>query len=245
MADLSITGEVVVTSEKAEGAFDRVGAKAGQMASKVQAEATKAGAAVDSIGAGAEQGAEKFTRAESRMRSAIQKSTRELEMLGKTASQKFEAQLEFKGLDKAKFQPFLDELRQAEEAAKRAETGISSMSATAQMAGRAMALAFSGAAITGFLGKVVSVQREFDVLNSSLKTVTGSSAAAEREMAWLKDFAKETPFGLAYAGLCEDEGARVGPYARRTHQLRQYRVCDGQRPEPDDRSRGRCFDRRV
>jgi hypothetical protein len=51
-------------------------------------------------------------------------------------------------------------------------------------------------AIKEVLGRVVSVQREFDVLNSSLITVTGSSAAAAREMAWLKDFAKETPFGL-------------------------------------------------
>lgn len=199
MADFGVTGEVVVTSEKAESAFDRVGDKASQMANEVVTSAGKAGQAVDKIGDGADKGAEKFTRAEARMRDSIKRSTRELEMLGKTASQKFEANLEFKGLDKAKFQPFLNELRQAEEATKRAETGISSMSATAQMAGRAMALAFSGAAITGFLGKVVSVQREFDVLNSSLKTVTGSSAAAEREMAWLKDFAKETPFGLAQA----------------------------------------------
>jgi len=49
------------------------------------------------------------------------------------------------------------------------------------------------------LGKLVSVQREFDVLNSSLKTVTGSSAAAAKEMEWIKAFAKETPFGLAQA----------------------------------------------
>lgn len=49
------------------------------------------------------------------------------------------------------------------------------------------------------IGKLVAVQREFDVLNSSLITVTGSSAAAEREMAWIKQFAKETPFGLAQA----------------------------------------------
>ena len=199
MADLSIQGEVVVNSEKAESAFDRVGDRASQMANEVATSANKAGQAVDKIGDGADKGAEKFTRAEARMRDSIKKSTRELEMMGKTASQKFEANLEFKGLDKAKFQPFLNELRQAEEATKRAENGINSMSATAQMAGRAMALAFSGAAITGFLGKVVAVQREFDVLNSSLKTVTGSSAAAEREMAWLKDFAKETPFGLAQA----------------------------------------------
>lgn len=49
------------------------------------------------------------------------------------------------------------------------------------------------------LGKMVAVQREFDVLNSSLKTVTGSSAAAAKEMEWIKQFAKETPFGLAQA----------------------------------------------
>ena len=35
MADFGVTGEVVVTSEKAEAAFDRVGDKATQMANEV------------------------------------------------------------------------------------------------------------------------------------------------------------------------------------------------------------------
>lgn len=199
MEDLGVTASVSMSTENVERAFDRVGDKAAQMANKVAKEAEKAGAATDNMGAGAEKSAEKFTRAESRMRTAIQKSTRELEMLGKTASQKFEAQLEFKGLDKAKFQPFLDELRKAEEATKKAESGLSGLGSAAQAAGRAMAVAFSGAAAFGVVGKLVEVQREFDVLNSSLKTVTGSSAAAERELSWLKTFAKETPFGLAQA----------------------------------------------
>ena len=47
--------------------------------------------------------------------------------------------------------------------------------------------------------KLVAVQRQFDILNSSMVTVTGSSAAAAREMAWIKTFAKETPFGLEQA----------------------------------------------
>ncbi len=199
MEDLGVTASVSMSTENVERAFDRVGDKAAQMANKVAKEAEKAGAATDNMGAGAEKSAEKFTRAESRMRTAIQKSTRELEMLGKTASQKFEAQLDFKGLDKAKFQPFLDELRKAEEATKKAESGLSGLGSAAQAAGRAMAVAFSGAAAFGVVGKLVEVQREFDVLNSSLKTVTGSSAAAERELSWLKTFAKETPFGLAQA----------------------------------------------
>lgn len=199
MDDLNIQAGVTVNAEQAERAFTNLGDKAQKMANEVTKAADKAGKATDGMGDGAEKSAEKFTRAESRMRTAIQKSTRELEMLGKTASQKFEAQLEFKGLDKAKFQPFLDELRKAEDATKKAERGLSGLGSAAQAAGRAMAVAFSGAAAFGVVGKLVEVQREFDVLNSSLKTVTGSSAAAEREMAWLKDFAKETPFGLAQA----------------------------------------------
>lgn len=58
---------------------------------------------------------------------------------------------------------------------------------------------FAGVSVTAFVGKLVSVQREFDVLNSSLVTVTGSASAAGREMEWLKSFAKETPYGLAQA----------------------------------------------
>ena len=61
-------------------------------------------------------------------------------------------------------------------------------------------VAFAGGlSVAAFTAKIVEVQREFDVLNSSLITVTGSSQAAAREMEWIKKFAKETPFGLAQA----------------------------------------------
>lgn len=116
MADLSVTGEVVVTSEKAEAAFDRVGDKATQMANEVASSAGKAGQAVDGMGDSAEKSAEKFTRADSLMRAAIMKSTRELELLGKTASQRFEAQIDFKGLEKAKFQEAISGLQAMESA---------------------------------------------------------------------------------------------------------------------------------
>jgi len=56
---------------------------------------------------------------------------------------------------------------------------------------------FAGVSVAAFAGKLVSVQREFDVLNSSLITITGSSANAEKELAWIKEFAAETPFSLA------------------------------------------------
>jgi hypothetical protein len=55
---------------------------------------------------------------------------------------------------------------------------------------------FAGVSAVAFVSKLTEVQRQFDVLNSSLVTVTGSSAAAAREFAWLKDFAATTPFQL-------------------------------------------------
>lgn len=125
-SDLRIQGEVVVNSEQAESAFDRVGDKAQQMANEVSTSAGKAGQAVDKIGDGAGASAEKFTRAESRMSAAIKKATTELELLGKTASQRLEFNIADKGLDASKFEPALQKLREVEaqaQAAQRAATG--------------------------------------------------------------------------------------------------------------------------
>jgi hypothetical protein len=67
--------------------------------------------------------------------------------------------------------------------------------ASSFLAGKIGALAGAFGA-TQFVNKLVDVQRQFDVLNASMITVTGSAAAAEREFAWLKDFAATTPFAL-------------------------------------------------
>lgn len=81
-------------------------------------------------------------------------------------------------------------------AAGRAEKAAGGLSAEVANMAKNMAGTLTVGIVTS---QLVSAQREFDRLNSSLITVTGSSAAAEREMAWLKNFAKETPFGLAQA----------------------------------------------
>lgn len=85
------------------------------------------------------------------------------------------------------------------DAYKREQAALEGTQSVMAQAQRLAAGVFSGLSVAATVGKLVSVQREFDVLNSSLVTVAGSSAAAEREMAWLKTFAKETPFGLAQA----------------------------------------------
>lgn len=61
---------------------------------------------------------------------------------------------------------------------------------------RSMAQLAGGLSVGATVGQLVRVQREFDVLNSSLITMTGSSAAAQREMVWIKQFAATTPYGL-------------------------------------------------
>ncbi|WP_428145084.1 tape measure protein [Delftia acidovorans] len=86
------------------------------------------------------------------------------------------------------------------EKSKRTVTGmVDGMAGSLGRLGTLLGGVFAGVSVTAFVGKLVSVQREFDVLNSSLVTVTGSAQAAGREMAWIKAFAKETPYGLAQA----------------------------------------------
>ncbi|QRI88669.1 hypothetical protein JQN63_20250 [Delftia lacustris] len=86
------------------------------------------------------------------------------------------------------------------EKSKRTVTGmVDGMAGSLGRLGSLLGGVFAGVSVTAFVGKLVSVQREFDVLNSSLVTVTGSAQAAGREMAWIKTFAKDTPYGLAQA----------------------------------------------
>ncbi len=53
--------------------------------------------------------------------------------------------------------------------------------------------------VAGTLAKVVSVQREFDVLNAGLITATGSSEKAAEAFEALQDFAAKTPYSLNQA----------------------------------------------
>ena len=143
-SDLRIQGEVVVNSEQAESAFNRVGDKAQQMATEVATSATKAGQAVDKIGDGAGASAEKFTRAESRISASIKRATNELELLGKTASQRLEFNISDKGLDPKKVEPMLQRLREGEQRAREAEAAATGSLNNMGMSARATAAAMRG-----------------------------------------------------------------------------------------------------
>lgn len=73
---------------------------------------------------------------------------------------------------------------------------MASIEKSVAMAKNALMGLAGGFSAMALVGKLVSVQREFDVLNSSLITVTGSSARAKQEFVWIEKFAAKTPYSL-------------------------------------------------
>lgn len=59
-----------------------------------------------------------------------------------------------------------------------------------------MAGMFAGISVSAAVGKLIAVQREFDGLNASLETITGSTVAAKKEFDWIKTFAAQTPYSI-------------------------------------------------
>lgn len=184
---------------RAKKSLASLGASATKMGQDVAGAGDKAGKALSGLGDGGEKSAKKIERDTKSMQSSIQRYIATLEAGSKDSRKYWETMADFKGVDKTALRPLLDQLDRVTANTKVAKSATSDWRSELTRLGPLMASVFSGAAMLGFGAKLVAVQREFDVLNSSLKTVTGSSANAEREMAWLKDFAKETPFGLAQA----------------------------------------------
>lgn len=60
----------------------------------------------------------------------------------------------------------------------------------------AVGAALSAIAIEGMVSKLVAVQRQFDVMFASLKTVTGGAQAANAQFQKLREFASTTPYSL-------------------------------------------------
>lgn len=84
----------------------------------------------------------------------------------------------------------LDNLARKGDGAAKATAGLAR--AMARFAGPA---AIAAGAVAGF-SKMVSVQREFDVINAGLVTATGSAEGAAQAFKALQQFATETPYSL-------------------------------------------------
>lgn len=91
-------------------------------------------------------------------------------------------------------------LSQDMQAARRAvDNGLGGIARTVSTVKTALGGLAAGFAVKELLGKVIEAQREFDKLNASLETATGSTANAAQAFAALQKFAATTPYSVAEA----------------------------------------------
>lgn len=172
---------------KAELEFgvDATGARAGlnevkkeaRETAQVVAQAGRDGAkGLDEIGAGARKASDTLTREEARMAAAIQRTTQNFQMMGKTASEKLAFRIDTKGLEPEKFEPALQRLRELEAGAKR--TGVSAAQTAAALRG-------VPAQFTDIFVSLQSGQQPLTVLlqqGGQLKDMFGGVGAASRAL---------------------------------------------------------------
>jgi hypothetical protein len=79
------------------------------------------------------------------------------------------------------------------------DNGLGSVARTVSTVKTALGGLAAGFAVKELLSKVIDAQREFDKLNASLETATGSTANAAQAFAALQKFAATTPFSVAEA----------------------------------------------
>ena len=202
---MKVQAAVEVSTENAESALKRVGDAAGQMAERMQREGDKAGAAVDGIGSGASKSADEFSRAEGRIAASIKRATTNLELLGKSASQKLEFKIEERGLDKAKFDPLLSKLRELElrsqEASKAASASLDKVGVSA--AQTAAALRGVPAQFTDIATSIAGGQAPLTVFlqqGGQLKDMFGGAGAAAKALGGYV-VGLLTPLNLAVAAI--------------------------------------------
>lgn len=182
MADGIVQIDVVASAEGAEAGFNQVATAAEGMARKVENSAGQAGKSVDSIGQNAVKSADQFNSAEGRMSASIKRATTNLELLGKTASQKLEFQIGQKGLDAAKFEPMLAKLRELEAANTRvgmsaAQTAAALRNVPAQFTDIAVSLASGQKPMTVLLQQGGQLKDMFGGVGAAAKAVGGYVAS--------------------------------------------------------------------
>lgn len=87
-------------------------------------------------------------------------------------------------------------LQQASERVESFKGRVSQMSDALDFAGKAAGALTTVLAGAGLAGQIIAVQRQFDVLNASLITVTGSTQNAASAFEWIQRFASTTPYQL-------------------------------------------------
>lgn len=184
---------------KAKRSLKSLGQSAQGLSDELARAGREGGAGLDAIGKGGDRAAKQVEQAERSMRNSIQRQIAQMQAGSKTSREYWESLANQRGVNTAGLRSMLDQLEAVQRAQKKATESADGWGASLRGAGAAAAGLLVALSLREFVGKLVSVQREFDVLNASLVTVTGSAQAAATEFSWIKDFAKETPFGLKQA----------------------------------------------
>jgi len=145
---------------------------------------------------GVGNGSQSAARAQQSLIRAIERTTVQMQAGSRSSSQYYEILARQRGVDPAVLDPYLRQLRELEEAQRRAAEGAEQSSGRMEKAYAALRGGAIVAVLAAAIAPVVSAQREFDKLNASLVTATGSSEKAAEAFAALQVFATETPFGL-------------------------------------------------
>ena len=90
----------------------------------------------------------------------------------------------------------LDGEREAKRSLGRVASEAEKLQATVTKVAAAVGAALAAIAVEGLISKLVSTQRQFDVMFASLKTMTGGTEQASAAFERLRDFAAKTPFTL-------------------------------------------------
>jgi len=109
---IQLETEVVANTD----GFQQIQQAAQQTAQVVQQAGEKASTGLDKISQGTKRAADSMARDSGRLTAEIKRVTLEMQTLGKTASEKFEAKIAFKGLDAAQFAPAIAQLKELERA---------------------------------------------------------------------------------------------------------------------------------
>ena len=99
------------------------------------------------------------------------------------------------------FRADTSELKKARERLKKLQDQTEKTEGKVRGLGTSFRRAATGAAVfavaVSAVAKTLSVARQFDVISASLKTMTGSTAAAEKAFSNIQEFAANTPYDLA------------------------------------------------
>lgn len=120
MADQELKTTLVVAAEdQTKSTFQEIKSGAADMATSVQRSGDKAAKGIEGIGNGADKAAQKLTRAETSIAQALERATEKTKIAaqaGDNLARAFEQKIELRGLDATKLNPFVQKLREAENA---------------------------------------------------------------------------------------------------------------------------------